>query len=1294
MSMEDGSLSYSINIDTSQLENGTRRASKAFSDMSNDIESASKRINQSMQKISGTSLTDLVMDNIGQGLSSNLAKMFGQIDRMSQETFGMMSEKAQRLSKDIQEDILSLKQVEVMQSALNDTYESGKISLDEYLTSQARLSVLYEQISNAIQSNEGVLKSEMASMEMAEDSISSLQAKVSLLSTEYMKLSAAQREGTEGQAVLKNLNDVQVKLQQATASMNQYARAAGSKFDGLNFSVQQLARELPVLAVTPSMFFLAISNNLPIFADELAKARKEYQLLNEAGKSATPVWKRVVSSLFSWQTALVGGITLLSIYGDEIAKWIGSLFSAEKALSDTYQSLDEWQKKVGETSGSTIAVLEKLSQGWKRLGDDMQAKEQYIIDNRDAINSLGVVINDTSDAERVFSSNKDAFIRSILERAKAVATMDLAAEEYKKAIQKMMEADAKAQEGASFGDYFKSWMATAAVSEDMSGTLRNADLSPEAYAKESEKKKREASLKYFKSGTDLIQKYIQFSEEESKILEEAGISSTKKMIDGSVEAIEAAIAIKKDALKKATSKEEYREIEAQIAAEQAKLDAITGSKRGGTKTDKTYNDIVQMRRDMILKVSESGISAMKEGFLKRLKEIELERAQTIAAIDKEQKDLENKLGKVGQSLSADDKTKFQIQRDNANAKAVNATREAEEENAEYIKGLYENLADVFVSEEERKLNAIRNTYQEQRKQLGKDLAGRNITQEQYNDLSGKINAAEAQEMANMWISAYGDYYQKREQLQREWEARLAVIPVEYQEEAVKKYKEALSNLDVEANKTTSAISLLFGDMKDKTLKELEEINAKGQAALEFLKTGVWDDSKGKEFGISKETFDIWSKSPEKLKDISDALRDNRRAADELRPALEQVVNGLHDLFNPGGDPKKINQALSNIQDGLGKVMQAASFLSETFSHLGESFGSGAMSGIADGLNVAMDSVNAAMQGAQAAASLGLGGIGMAAGAATGLVTSLASAIAKIHDKKNEKRIQALQDQIDALDRSYEKLGESIEESYSKDASKLIEQNNKLLEQQKVLIQQQIREEEDKKKTDDERIKEWQQQIEDINDLIEDNKEKAVDAIFGETLQSAIENFADAYAEAWANGEDRAESAKDTVKKMMQQMVTESIKAAIQSSNSMERIRQKLQEFYADNVLSGWEQDYIYNMAEQLQQEINKQFGWADSLMNEGEYTQEATKKGFATASQESIDELNGRFAASYVAQVETKDIMRETANSIMVIRSNMDEIKNISLLAVGHLEAISKNTKELYEMNERLNKIEKNTRNL
>ena len=524
------------------------------------------------------------------------------------------------------------------------------------------------------------------------------------------------------------------------------------------------------------------------------------------------------------------------------------------------------------------------------------------------------------------------------------------------------------------------------------------------------------------------------------------------------------------------------------------------------------------------------------------------------------------------------------------------------------------------------------------------------------ELEGGFTPEQLKTSMNEYLAAYGTYINKRNAIialseekkkgKNEWEKK------SIDEET----KRTLSNLDIEAAKTTSSISLLFGDMKDKTLKDLQDINEKGKAALEFLKSSEWNEEKGLELGITKETFEVWSQSPEKLKNISDALRDNKKAADDLRPSYDKVADGLKKIFMSGDDTKKLKESLFDIQEGMNEIMQVGSFLSDTFSSLGDAFGNDTFTDIADGINVAMDAANSAMQGAQAGSAFGPWGA--AAGAAIGLVSSLASSIAKIHDKKNEKRIQELQDQIEVLEKSYERLGNSIEKAYSKDASNLINQQNKLLEQQKVLIQQQIREEQDKKKTDNDRIKEWQQQIEEINNLIEENKEKAVDAIFGEDVKTAIEDFASAYAEAWSNGEDRAESAKDAVKNIMRQMVTESIKSAIQASGSMEKIRQKLQEFYADNVLSGWEQNYIYNMAEELQKELDKQFGWADSLMkDDSKEQQSASGRGFGTEmTHEDAGELSGRFTALYESNLRIETATQQQTIAITELRGSISSL--------------------------------------
>lgn len=683
--------------------------------------------------------------------------------------------------------------------------------------------------------------------------------------------------------------------------------------------------------------------------------------------------------------------------------------------------------------------------------------------------------------------------------------------------------------------------------------------------------------------------------------------------------------------------------------------------------------------------------------------------------------LRAKLPKTKSDKAAEDKQAKEQKE--AEQKLVDELLELRKKNQEKEISLWEEGKD-------KKLKQINYYYEEQKKEIKKkekELAELNkvakiepsklnenglTTEQQENiDTANRLNEKNKNKQTkeilddeinamNDYLAAYGNYYEKRNAIIEQGESR-KVGKNEWEQKSIdEETKRALSDLDIEANKSTSAISKLFDDMRQHTVADMRLIANEAERAFQFLQSGEWDENKGLEFGMTKETFDTLRKSPEELERIRKGIDNVRNSADQSETGFNKLANGLKKVFDAGSNTKKLQDGLEEIRSGLSEVLSVAQFLSDTFSNLGEAFGSDTLSGIAEGINVAMDGLNSAMQGAEAGAIFGP--IGSAAGAAIGLVSSLASSIAKIHDAKNEKRIQKLQDQVDTLDRSYEKLGKSIETAYGKSASSLIEDQNKLLEQQKVLIQNQIKEEQDKKNTDSDRIKEWENQIDEINNLISDNKEKAINVIFGEDLKSAIDNFAEAYADAWASGENRAKSAKDVVKQMMQQMVTESIKAAIKSSNKMEEIRTKLQQFYADNVLSQWEQDYINNMAEQLQQEIDAQFGWADSLMGESSTTEQKSKAGgFETMSQDTATELNGRFTALQLSGEEIKNQMISAVislNSLLSVSTNsnsiLNNILNQHVITNSYLEDIAKYTKLLIDIKSDIAQVNRNTKDL
>ena len=945
------------------------------------------------------------------------------------------------------------------------------------------------------------------------------------------------------------------------------------------------------------------------------------------------------------------------------------------------ETLNSVNKKANEEFSKQAATVDRLSSVLKSETSSLDQKKKALSDLQTIIPSYNASLNEEG---RLINNNTEA-IKSYLTQLEKQIRMKAAQEELeelyrKKRTQEKQQKVATENYNEAKSLYNSSVTMTGSALQNRGVNTGVAVFSQNSAVNNQLKDSTNKAKKELDSVNKELGETVSAITELEKEIEKSSLSDNKESPQSSIskEVENATIRIK-------TLKQEIADLRSgKLQAEAGKTveSAIKAKEKELQSTEKTLETLTGVRNK---DVSRENATTSAGGKLS-----DLERKQALERA-KEAVDLENQIEQARIDAMADGGDKILAQRELNNKKEMQAIDRAKEE---YIQKEIQRQKEIFDATEE--LKAKKNPKYKKR---GFDSSTVTVDSSSFDILKENTDKRQVQEdlnaqreAMNAYLAEYGTYMKKRQAIIEQYQDKINKATTEGEKLTLGKQRDRiLSGIDEQANKTTSAVSQLFGDMKDKTLKDLEDINVAGQKALEFLKSGQWDEQKGKELGITKENFEIWSNDPEKIKAISDALVNNRKAADDLQPAYKKVADGIKDAFNAGNDSKKLEEALARIKNGLNDIMQVGSFLSDTFSSLGDAFGNDTFTDIADGINVAMDAANSAMQGAQAGSAFGPWGA--AAGAAIGLVSSLASSIAKIHDKKNEKRIQELQDQIEVLEKSYERLGNSIEKAYSKDASNLINQQNKLLEQQKVLIQQQIREEQDKKKTDNDRIKEWQQQIEEINNLIEENKEKAVDAIFGEDVKTAIEDFASAYAEAWSNGEDRAESAKDAVKNIMRQMVTESIKSAIQASGSMEKIRQKLQEFYADNLLSGWEQNYIYNMAEELQKELDKQFGWADSLMkDDSKEQQSASGRGFGTEmTHEDAGELSGRFTAVYESNLRIETATQQQTIAITELRGSIsslitqaqgmyniaDETRTILANSYLELQQIRENTGEI-----------------
>lgn len=286
-----------------------------------------------------------------------------------------------------------------------------------------------------------------------EGSVNGLRKSIRDLTAQYNALSAADREGSVGNGIAERISKMQAQVSAAEQRLGNFRSNVGnyqSAFNGLNVSVSQIVRELPSATMGANMFFLAISNNIPTLVDEINKLRAANKLAMKEGKQGVPILKQLGDAVFSWNSLISVGITLLTVYGKDIVSWIGNLFKGREAAMTMAEAQAEVNKQMAESSGSygdQVAQLRALQLQWNQLGDDLKAKTEFVKNNREAFDKLGVAITTVADADNLFIQNTDAFIEAMNLRAQANAANELATQKYKDALIARQEAEEKIKKG-------------------------------------------------------------------------------------------------------------------------------------------------------------------------------------------------------------------------------------------------------------------------------------------------------------------------------------------------------------------------------------------------------------------------------------------------------------------------------------------------------------------------------------------------------------------------------------------------------------------------------------------------------------------------------------------------------------------------------------------------------------------------------------------------------------------------------------------------------------------------------
>lgn len=608
------------------------------------------------------------------------------------------------------------------------------------------------------------------------------------------------------------------------------------KLNNVKMSMQQIARELPALAMGPQMFFLAISNNIPMFTDALASARKEYEALTAAGKKATPVWKQVLSSLFSWQTAMAAAITLTVVYGKEIGNFIKSMMSAGKASI----SLADAQKKINDsfTSGSSkvgdqIAKIRSLQEQWDHLGNNLKEKREFIKDNADEFRKLDVAIKDVDDAENLLVKNTPAFIEAMALRAQAAAAQELAAKEYAR----MLSAQAD-QKNAGKANVFQ------ALYRGLFEVVANKGGKKEKdYFTAQINQAKEAGDVYTELG-------VKAEEAAKKTLKAAGIDDYEKKDTGK-------------------SARDYQDelADARIKAQQ-KLEAAR-------------------------------IAVMKDGIEKRQKLAKQELEETLAGINKQERDTLKKM-----------------------------------EEAEKKRG-------VKSTPEEKK--AVKTNAQQQRlvayQQYAKDLYA--IDKEfQDKDLKSWIE----------YNKEYGTYQQKRTAIMKEYALKSSQEGLSEDDKKLlaKQRDEALSALDFTELKNVINWDVVFGNLERVTKQELQKVKKQivsFRNSPEFKKNATPEQIKVIEEALGKIDEEVINKGG-LFGNLTESIRDYSEAVGELteaQKAYDEAVKkyGIDSAeaetarTNKNKAEAKVRNTEGNLETSKDKAVKNLTVVADAMNQLGD-----------------------------------------------------------------------------------------------------------------------------------------------------------------------------------------------------------------------------------------------------------------------------------------------------------------------------------------------------------------------
>jgi hypothetical protein len=1199
------------------------------------------------------------------------------VKRVKEETFALRSTNKWIIAntESVKEADRQIKQLKKDFSALSDEEKVGDIGTAKIRQIQqlaAQRLVEEEAVRKTIKAQ----KDQIIQSNAEEGSITALRKQLILLIKDYDDLGRIRRGGDAGKALLTQISNVQKELNAAEQASGRFQRNVGnyaSAFNGLGFSVQQVARELPSLAISANTFFLAISNNLPILVDEIAKAKKEYAAFkaelaagNKDVKAVAPVWQQLTKSLISWQTALVVGLTLFSVYGKDVIKWINTLFRSSDAVDGMIVRMQNLSKVMKDGAKQSAAerveldILYKATQDHTRslkerndAADELQRKYPQYFGN---LSNEAILAGNAATAYQSLTDN-------ILKAAQARSAMKIIEDNYNKIyqLQKAINADTnwtnrnreKTKEGTA--------SVTAVIGSSITGYTQTGEVLTEEAMEYNRRKKalkeNTEAVNALKAANDALVKSIDVS----ALVANNGTPLGTEDIDSLTDQ-QNKIA---DLLDKQSIERKRREEDLENQVVQSRIDAMAD---GEAK--------IRAQRELGNKKEIQDLKRQREDYIRT--EIEYQKRLFDA-----QEDLNAKKSKDYKKKTFDPSS---VKVDTSNWDSIIENREKKQ-----IKDLYTAEANAM-----REYLKEYGTFQQKKEAITKEYndkianatteGDKKILQKQMEEALSSVDMDKLKQEIN-WELIFSDLNKVSKKSLEQVKQQLKTFKNsdEYKNMAVDQKKvidEALNNIQ----STIIDKGGLLGDLP-------EQLDAL-RIAQDELKQAQDEYNKSLKSGTDAEKEAALKKKNKAEKNVQNAETNVTRSADKTYQNLITLAD-------------TITQLGSSSEMSLSQIGSLASGLIDTFTEAGSKIGGivGAVFSLLDGIEKQgfdgfVKNVFSSVFGVGASMwnTITFGGFNKLFGIG-GNAKEVQDTIDRLTDR-NETLQTAIEDLTDVMEASKgtksvaaytdaKKLQEETEENYKKIAQEQARYSNShhswnyywggFNQDETARLSSQIGRNwngdiwslsPEEMKMLRSNVDMWEKiqntgkgnyggrLTEKLNDYIgqagktEELTNKLYEGLTGISFESMYDSFIDTLMDMDASAEDAADNLADY---FMRAMLSNKIGELY--GEKLKAWWEKFGKSMEDNELTESEREALQNEymqyveeAMKIRDEIAAATGYTGSSSSS---SQETSKKGFATASQDSIDELNGRFTALQIAGEEIKNQNQQQTMSILELKAEM-----------------------------------------